>query len=116
MSHKDIERAFYLKKVFDKQLDKTDPKLDYKERVMAAMKAMDKKLGPEWSKEMEIDGDEKLSAEEAQPFYMRVGFVGDEEGLGEKGSEAPEEDERQEEGNLKDQIMCRIGKILDKVL
>ena len=116
MSSKDIERAFYLRKLLEKQIDKADPELDYKGRVMAAMKAMDKKLGPEWKGEMEIDGDKKLSAEEAKPFYMKVGFVGDEEGLGPKGSEAPDEDERSESSSLKEQVMCRVKKLLDEML
>jgi hypothetical protein len=116
MSHKDIERAFYLRKVLEKQIDKADPELDYRERVEAAMKAMDEKVGPEWRKEIEIDGDEKLSAAEAEPFYFRVGFVGDSEGLGQKGAEAPLESERPKKESLKDQVMCRISKVLDKVL
>ena len=116
MSHNDIERAFYLKKIFDKQIDKTDPELDYKDRVMTAMKAMDKKLGKDWREEIEIDGDDKLDQDEAQQFYMKVRMVGDDEGLGYKGSEAPEEGERKQAKSLKDQVMCRIGKVLDKML
>lgn len=115
MSHQDIERAFYLKKLFDKQLDKADAKLDYRERVEAAMKAMDKKLGKEWREEIQIDSDQKMDAESAQPFYLKVRLEGDNEGLGYKGSEAPEEDERNDK-SLKDQIMCRLGKLLDEVL
>lgn len=116
MSHKDIERAFYLRKVFEKQLDKVDPELDYKDRVAAAMKKMDKKVGKEWRKEIQIDSEDKMSAEEAQPFYMRVMLVGDDEGLGYKGSEAPDEDERPDKENLKDQVMCRIKKALEELL
>lgn len=115
MSHKDIERAFYLRKVLEKQIDKADPELDYKERVMEAMKAMDKKLGPEWRKEMQIDSEDKMSSEEAKPFYMRVMMVGDDEGLGYKGSEPPEEDERTSK-SLKEQVMCRVKKVLDEML
>ena len=116
MSHKDIERAFYLRKVLEKQIDKADPELDYKDRVVAAMKRMDDKSGKEWREEIQIDSDKKMSVEEAQPFYLRVGFVGDEEGLGSKGSEPPEESERTKKNSLKEQVMCRIGKVLDKVL
>ena len=115
MSSQDIERSFYLKKLFDKQLDKADPELDYHERVEAAMKSMDKKLGKDWREEMQIDSDKKMDSESAQPFYLKVRMEGDKEGLGYKGSEAPEEDERTGK-SLKDKIMCRLGKMLDEVL
>jgi hypothetical protein len=111
MSHNNIERAFYLRKLLEKQLDKVDPKLSHKERMEAAKKKLDAKLGPEWRKEIEIDGDEKLSSEEAAPFYMRVMVVGDQEGLGPKGSEAPEEGERPEKD--KKQIINQIQELLE---
>ena len=116
MSSKDIERSHYLRKLYEKQMDKVDPELDYSDRVKAAMEAMDKKLGKEWREEIKIDGDKKLDAEAAQPFYMRVMMVGDEEGLGYKGSEAPEEDERPNSKSLKEQVMCRVKKLLDEML
>ena len=114
MGSQDIERAFYIKKLFDKQMDKVDPKKSYRERCECAMKAMDQKMGKEWRSEMQIDGDDKMDAAEAMPFYLKLDMEGDAEGLGTKGTEAPDEEERPV--SFKDKIMKRIGKMLDEVL
>lgn len=116
MSSQDIERAHYLRKIFEKMLDKADPEQSFKDRLEEAKKKMDDKLGTsKWRDEMKFDSEDPMPHQEAKPFYMRVAMVGDEEGLGDKGSEPPEEEERPGH-ELKEKLMCHISKILDRLL
>lgn len=123
MSSRDIERGHYLRRLFDKQLDKVDHKKDMKERLAEARRLMDEKLGPEWRHEAKRPGVEMIEVEVIGPpsrdpeeFFRRVADLGDKEGLGDKGSDAPEEHERAGEEGLKDRLKCMIGRLLDSVL
>jgi len=104
MAGKDVKRAEYIKKLYDKQLDAADPKLSIKDRMAAAEKAMDKKVGKEWRSEIakpevemveiviDTPAPKMKSHEEHESFYDKVAAEGEEEGLGEAEA-APEENE-----------------------
>lgn len=123
MTSRDIERAEYLKRLFQKQLDKANPKKSHEGREKEAIKKMDEKLGTEWRHEISRPELDIVQVEVIGPppsdvtsFYDRVSKLGDEEGLGDKGSDAPEEHERADEPDLKDKLMCALSKVLDKIL
>lgn len=123
----DLSRAYYLKRLFDKQMDKADPKDSHEDRLKSAQERMDKKLGPEWRQEISRPGvqlvevelmgsDKPMNQEELESFYHRVQCLGDQEGLGNKDTEAPEDGERPEQQDFKDQVIERVTKFLRKVL
>jgi hypothetical protein len=126
MSSKDLDRAAYIKRLYDKQLDKADAKLSLKERMKHAEDAMDKKLGKEWRSEIakpevemveiivETPAPKMKSKEEHDSFYERVHAEGDKEGLGPKDSEAPEEHELSEADDAKC-IKELLHEILEKL-
>lgn len=73
-----VDVAFYVKRLFDAQLAKADPKKDSAGRLAEAVMKMDARLGPEWRGCMiaaEIDIIPVTS------FMDRVNKMADEEGI-----------------------------------
>ena len=111
MVGQDLERAHYIQKMFAKCMDKVDRKLDHDGRMQAAAKLMDEKLGKAWRNEanpddiefIELDvvgtGKPQLDKAPAKAFYEKLGMAGDDEGLGTRGTEAP--DDREAGGDKK---------------
>jgi len=92
---RDIERVYDLKKLFDKQLDKVDPKLDMSARIAKAAKLMDKVLGtPAWRSEaqlpeaefvqVEVTSNKPLTKAEVKSLYDKLYKALDAEGLSQK--------------------------------
>lgn len=99
MSSRDLERGNYLRRLFEEQLAKSDPKGSDKERRKEAEARMDKKLGKGWRDEINKGGVEFIQVEVLTPvedtdkFYDKVRKLGDEEGLGNPDL-VPEDGER----------------------
>jgi hypothetical protein len=112
MSGRDIDRAYYLKQLFDQQYSKTDHSKDHKGRLEEAATLMDKLTGPEWRIEVSLPGidivaEEVVSAPHKpevdkreclkkgiERFYENASKQRDEAGLGTKDTgtiEDPEE-------------------------
>lgn len=105
MSSQGLENANYLRRVFDRKLDKADPKLSFHKRIEAAMCDMDAEFGSKWRNEMTADGVTKLpdsgqgiapplqTSQEAEGFFSKMQEVGDKEGLGPPPDSLREDDE-----------------------
>lgn len=112
--------------MFEKCLDKADHTQSHAQRMRQAAELMDKKLGKEWRAEANPDdvefiefeivekGSAPLDEAAAKKFYETLNLAGDAEGLGEKGTDAPEEGERC--GDKKKQFMDTVMSALEKYL
>jgi len=93
MSGRDIQRAYYLKDLLDRQIERTGSKEAGEERL-------DRLLGPSWRNEIEPDGleiadnvDNTYAPEETDPetFYDKVRQAGQDSGMGWQHSDYDEE-------------------------
>lgn len=127
MAGSDINRAYQLKRLFDEQLKKVDPKKNDKERREDAAKLMDRILGTEWRGEaalpeveiIDIDIATGPTAKDPNSFHHRVhdAMVG--EGLDfpdDEPNNTAEELEKRDGSTRKDQLLCGIKKLLDQLM
>jgi hypothetical protein len=93
------DKSYYLKRLFDVQMVKTDPKASPSARNDQAAQLMDELVGPRWREEvnaeMELvpDLDPKPSCQEVEDFWGNVQLAGYEAGF---GTEKVEHDEPQD--------------------
>ena len=127
MSGQDVKRVSDLKRLFDEQLKKVDHSKDFEARQAEAASIMDRLLGTEWRGEAQIPGIEIIQVEltegeapsqDPTDFYERVHDAMREEGLDFK-HDSPEDNHEEREkrqGSLKDQILCEVSQLLDRLL
>lgn len=94
MSGKDIERANYLKRLFHEMMAKVDHSNPHNKRQKDAEAKMDEKLGKEWREHAKVDQPPVHQDSDNDILFVRMAEVGDEEGLGYKGTEAPEDEDK----------------------
>ena len=132
MAGRDVERSYNIKRLFDKQLDKVDNKLDHPERQAAAATLMDKLVGPEWRGELQLPGIEIIevqtvgasnkTATDPQSFYDRVHKCMSDEGLNFKDEGGLDEAESKDIRQVSDkdpkanEFMSELKKLVDKFL
>ena len=83
-----FDKGYYLKRLFEKQLVRTDPEATPDQREAQAVDIMDNLLGPRWRKEVNAGGVELVQvkevpcAQDVAEFWDRVQQLGYEEGFG----------------------------------
>lgn len=85
MKGADLNRAHYIRTLYERCLDKQDPSLSEEQRKLGAELDMTLKLGPEWKNDVDPIND-PIGSED---FYEEVAEMGFDEGKGE-APEAPE--------------------------
>ena len=85
MKGSDLDRAHFIRQLWERCMDKQDKTLPYRQQIMGADLEMSIKLGPEWANDVDPVND-PIGDEE---FYHEVAEMGADEGKGE-APEAPE--------------------------
>lgn len=121
MSHKeDMDRAEFLKMLYEKFMSKVDHKKDHKGRAKEAQASMTDKLGPEWKDDADVEGMVFIEVEEDAPqsssvmsdrlkdYQNRVDDEANKAGMG----EAPDAEEysTEEEGGLMEALKDLLEK------
>jgi hypothetical protein len=127
VSGRDLTRAYDIKRLFDKQLDKVDQKLDHPERMQAAAKLMDKLVGEDWRGEVQLPGITVIEVQtvganpkpsrEPESFYNKVHKAMYEEGMDYKdegGLDEHEASEAREQCDPKKKLIEEFTALVDK--
>lgn len=94
-----IEHATFVKRLYEKKLDKATPEKSFQGRVMEAVQAMDDEFGPKWRKVMDESGLDVMPASvesagakapDSTPLLDLLRKAADEEGIGEPPSDIDE--------------------------
>ena len=90
MSTRDLNRAYALRRLYEKQLDRTDPALNSADRQRAAETMLDRLVGREWRGEAKLPGVRVFDTDvtsggrvalNPEEFHDRVRSLLDDEGL-----------------------------------
>lgn len=123
MAGRDLNRAYDIKRLFDRMLDKVDPELNDAGRRRQAESLMDACVGTEWRGESKLPGIEVLVvsgdavAKEPEEFYDRLHKAMRDEGLAHKdegGLDEPQAKKVREDETpaLADTLINRITKTI----
>jgi hypothetical protein len=84
-----IEKAAYLRRMYEEKLAHVNPKKSFKDRVNEALSDMDKKFGPKWRDMIDKSGldimpssESNENAPESEDLYEDLKDEADEEGIG----------------------------------
>ena len=92
MASRDIEHAFYVRRLLEKKLDRADPEQPLHCRMRDAMAAMDEQFGEKWRHIMKKSGLDMMPTTEAdepadeakdESFFKTLQSVSEDEGIGE---------------------------------
>lgn len=83
-----FDKGYYLKRLFDKQETRVDPRLSFEQRQDESAKLMDQLVGPRWREEVNKSGMDLVQvdpiphSQEVAEFWYGVQQLGYKEGFG----------------------------------